>query len=521
MCDAMGISYYVAPPEAHNTVLCERFHRYLNKVQRIGAADSQSYEKWAMSCLFAAYAWNGLPVDGTDIIRSSAAKARTFHFPLDVQSEDEVARIPQQGEATIQHVETMFPLWFWQKKRLKLLIDERRTKHRDMANKSKTKRTFQPGDLVLVRKQVTSKAVEGKPAKLTIKARGPYRVLEAAGENSYYIQLLPAVQSLTKRPGKRSKELAMRMERLPSSLVVHKRVNTLDTTLAEMGGDFVSNPLERNLGFYDFGRYTKAPDDADYAFEKLNDLWNEEIPNDDSDEESSDESEAEPDNTNEATENEDTNQRAELRTTRNTNSDGSHQNHQERKRLKRKQNDEHEIQTPDKRTKRMEADHTTSNWLKQTWQEMNESVDKLTIIKRQDKTNHQESWYLVQVDLDETNERRARKTGEYHVRYYVKHYADSKKRLVRNCKFWPLIRELKANGDFGDIVVIRPAKVEETLKKRVYTRGWYQSEMNICRRRTGRTVQLFNHQGRNSPSPRGRMERARKLRTSKKRKSGY
>ena len=129
------------------------------------------------------------------------------------------------------------------------------------------------------------------------------------------------------------------MERLPSSLVVHKRVNTLDTTLAEMGGDFVSNPLERNLGFYDFRRYTKAPDDADYAFEKLNDLWNEEIPHDDSDEESSDESEAEPDNTNETTENEDTNQRAELRTTtRNTNSDGTHQNHQERKRRTRDTN---------------------------------------------------------------------------------------------------------------------------------------------------------------------------------------
>ena len=51
-----------------------------------------------------------------------------------------------------------------------------------MANQSKKKRTFQPGDLVLVRKQVTSKAAEGKPAKLTLKARGPYRILEAAGE---------------------------------------------------------------------------------------------------------------------------------------------------------------------------------------------------------------------------------------------------------------------------------------------------------------------------------------------------
>jgi hypothetical protein len=118
---------------------------------------------------------------------------------------------------------------------------------------------------------------KGDQAKLTLKARGPYRVLEEAGENFYFIQKLPAVQSLTKRPGKRMKELVMRMERLPSSMVVHKRVATLDTRLAEMEGELVSNPLERNLGFYDFGRYTKAADDTGFAFEKMNDIWNKEL----------------------------------------------------------------------------------------------------------------------------------------------------------------------------------------------------------------------------------------------------
>jgi hypothetical protein len=226
MCEQIGIPYYQAPPEAHNSILCEIFHRYLNKVEKIGAADAESYEKWAMNALFAAYAWNGSPVDGTDIIRSFAAKARTFHFPLDIQTGEEVARIPEQGEATIQHVETMIPLWFRQKELLKELTKDRREHHRDLANKNRKIRTFQPGDLVLVRKQVNSNATEGKPAKLTLKARGPYRILEEAGKNSHYIQKLPAIQSLTKRPGKRMKELGMRMEKLPPSLVIHKRVDT-------------------------------------------------------------------------------------------------------------------------------------------------------------------------------------------------------------------------------------------------------------------------------------------------------
>jgi hypothetical protein len=121
MCEQVGISHYVAAPEQHNAILCECFHRYLNKVHRIGAGDVQSYEKWAMNALFAAYAWNGSPVDGTDIIRSFAAKARTFHSPLDLKNGDKIARIPEQGEATIQHVETMFPLWLRQKELLKVL----------------------------------------------------------------------------------------------------------------------------------------------------------------------------------------------------------------------------------------------------------------------------------------------------------------------------------------------------------------------------------------------------------------
>jgi hypothetical protein len=124
MCEQLGIPCCQAPPEAHNSILCERFHRCLNKVQEIGAADAESCKKWAMNALFAACAWNGSPGDGTDIIRSFVTKARTFHFPLDVQIGEEIARTPEQGEATIQHVEKMFPSWFRQKELLKELTKE-------------------------------------------------------------------------------------------------------------------------------------------------------------------------------------------------------------------------------------------------------------------------------------------------------------------------------------------------------------------------------------------------------------
>jgi hypothetical protein len=74
-------------------------------------------------------------------------------------------------------------------------------------------------------------AADGKPAKLTLKARGPHRALEEAGENSCHVQKLMAVQLLTQGPGKRMKELAMQMEKLSSSLAVCKRV--VEETLAK------------------------------------------------------------------------------------------------------------------------------------------------------------------------------------------------------------------------------------------------------------------------------------------------
>jgi hypothetical protein len=467
ICDILGVRYLVVAPEEHNAILCERFHRYLNKVQRIGVADAQSYEKWKMNSLFASYAWNASPIDGTDIIRSFAAKARTFHFPLDIQLEDEIARIPQEGEAALQHIETMFPLWWRQKELLRLINDERRARHRERSNRHKTKRTFQPGDIVIVRKQVNSNAAEGKPAKLTLRAKGPYRILEEAGENSYYVQKIPAIQSLTKRLGKRRKELAMRMEKLPSSIVIHKRVDTMDTRLSQLDGPLADNPLEKNLGFFDFGKYTLAPDDANFAYVKVNEMWNEPIEaqmnSDDDTEDSTDEE----DNAvlNDAPDSP-------------TEQGPSKRRKTQRKEQKRTRESE-TAPTPRKRVKII-AHKTTKEYLKELWNEIQASTDKLFFIKRQDPRTQQTEWHLIQIDPDETDPQKAKRLGEYHARYYIREYENAKKRRVMECRFWPLIRELRADGNFGAIVMIRPNKVDEILAKKQYTRGWYQHSVNIA-----------------------------------------
>jgi hypothetical protein len=288
--------------------------------------------------------------------------------------------------------------------------------------------TFQPRDLALVHRQVNSNAAEGKPAKLTLKARGRYRILEEAGNDLHCIQKLPAIQSLRRQPaGKRIKELAMRMEKPPSSLVTHKQVDSLDTRLAEMEGELVSNPLERNLGFYNFAKHAMAPGDAGFTFDKIGDLWNEEI-----------QADLNSDNEAELKSLEGSNMEQDTPEEMKTDSKVPKPGCQQKKRSRQDQIEETKMAA--KRAK-----PTTALFLKASWKDTQESADKMFLMQQPNKKNKHgpASWHLVQVDPDETNNRQGRSVGECHVKHYVRNVNDSKKRLVRNRKHWPLIREIK------------------------------------------------------------------------------
>eukprot|EP00978_Attheya_sp_CCMP212_P036692 scaffold168240_cov35-Attheya_sp.AAC.1 len=69
--------------ENHKAVPNERFHRYLDKVEKIHTATCQSFAQWMLGAFFACYAWNSAPVDMTNIVRSFAAKGHEFPLPID------------------------------------------------------------------------------------------------------------------------------------------------------------------------------------------------------------------------------------------------------------------------------------------------------------------------------------------------------------------------------------------------------------------------------------------------------
>ena len=180
-------------------------------------------------------------------------------FPIDIAQTEQVDReFSSYGQQTLEYVEAGFPLLRNQQALLKILTEERRERHRILKDAKKQPQTFAPGDLVLVRKQKPLTDAEGVSTKLTFKTKGPYRVLEQGDhEGTYYIQRLPFGPNMG-RVGKRLKESAARMEQIPSTLVLHKTTDGIDTRAAQIESEFVTNPLEKYIGAHKFGTYQKA-----------------------------------------------------------------------------------------------------------------------------------------------------------------------------------------------------------------------------------------------------------------------
>jgi RNase H-like domain found in reverse transcriptase/Integrase zinc binding domain/Reverse transcriptase (RNA-dependent DNA polymerase) len=482
MCTMLGINFHVIAPDQHNGILCERFHRYLNKVQKINTADTQSFTQWVQGTLFAVYAWNASPIDGTNIMRSFAAKARVFPFPIEVK-EDHVNRIPPtEGEAAIEHIESIFPLWFKQQMLLTILQERRRERHREMRNQGIIPRKFNIGDIVLVQKQVQTHTVNEvtHPAKQQIaKFKGPYKVIEKLSENSYLAQKMPTIQGKG-NPGKPLKFSAANMTKIPSTLILHKRLQEQDTRLAELERPLVHNPLEQAIGLHSFGRYVQAPDQTKFVFDKVEDLWNEPLDTDSEEEDNGVEEvqdasmveesgETGGDSTQQPSETPDTQMDEE------TPRDESETNSQEDspRRSKRQK-----VQSSIQLAKEMATKSHLS--LEELYNSTRDSLCKLFFIKEK------QDWWLVRVDWNKTLKAEALNQGIYHVKWYVRNEPDSRKLPMKECRYWPMIQKFR-NGSFCEgAIMIKPQKWEEMISNSDESQlnvGQYQRKINLFEQR--------------------------------------
>jgi hypothetical protein len=169
------------------------------------------------------------------------------------------------------------PFLYRQRSILNILNSERRLRHIELRNVNKHTPSVAPGDIVIVRKQVKSDAAKGISVKILFRTKGPYRVIEQVTPSSYHLQKLPFLQGLGIQ-GKIRKESAARMTRLPSTLVIHKRANGVDTRFSQLNGPFEQMPIQKWLrAMTDPGAYTQSNKHQEHAFEPLHNMWSDHI----------------------------------------------------------------------------------------------------------------------------------------------------------------------------------------------------------------------------------------------------
>ena len=80
---------------------------------------------------------------------------------------------------------------------------------------------------------------------------------------------------------------------------------------------------------------------------------------------------------------------------------------------------------------------------------------------------------MVQVDLEATDETKARTRGKYRCRWYGPHPEDEKFKSIRQSRFWPIVRRIDDDGFFREQHIVSPEKVHGFLERK-HDMGWYQ-----------------------------------------------
>ena len=84
ICNALYIRFRIIAKRNYRAVGVERFHKLLSHSQRISTKSRGTSEPFVEVGTTTVYAWNAIPIDGTDIGRSVPVIGYTLCFPLDV-----------------------------------------------------------------------------------------------------------------------------------------------------------------------------------------------------------------------------------------------------------------------------------------------------------------------------------------------------------------------------------------------------------------------------------------------------
>ena len=171
MCKILRITFWPLARGNHKGLGVEKFHRFLNKTQAIAGQDRDNHEVFLQNTKTSQYAWNSAPIDDTDVMRSVAALGREFRFPMDTELIETPVLNSKDNSALFKYLRDVSTNSTFSTAVLQILVEERRTAHRERWNKGNHLKPFQVGDVVKVHIQIQFNADEGLVKKTFLSSK--------------------------------------------------------------------------------------------------------------------------------------------------------------------------------------------------------------------------------------------------------------------------------------------------------------------------------------------------------------
>ena len=241
MCNALDIKLWPLARGNHKGLLVEKYHRFLNKTQAIIGAETGTHMSFLQNYKTSQYGWNSAPIDDTDIPRSIAAVGRHFKFPMDVKLAGSPTLNSENNSALYKYLRDVSNDSAFATSVLQVLIEERRTTHRERWNVNHVAKPFELGDVVKAHVQVQSNSKTGVVKKLSFQAKGPFQIVQKLEGDSYMVQRYGDNEAPTRKY--KGSELYL----LPASIFPHDPVDTMDQRYLNFSNSSIVSPFKKPL----------------------------------------------------------------------------------------------------------------------------------------------------------------------------------------------------------------------------------------------------------------------------------
>ncbi len=185
--DLLQLNHQILLGNNHNPMMVKRVNRYLNKALKIMENECGTVQIAMEAILLLLYAWNRVPIPGTNISRCFVTLGQEFQFMINFSPNNHweltsmLASIQSYCCDLATHLTASGEI-------AKNLVEEQRAMHWEFSNAHQPHpHLYSVGNIVFAKRAVQSNTAWGRVGKLSYPFTGPWKILQKLDGDSYKI----------------------------------------------------------------------------------------------------------------------------------------------------------------------------------------------------------------------------------------------------------------------------------------------------------------------------------------------